>query len=378
MTSSNTLWACFNSDALVTAEEVLAETRATGKPIRQGVAWMHNTLYSAVIKKAGSVDNLIAIVTRIAGPNEEAAAVLRNQLKQCVILRDMFADACRAVMKSNTPQALAASLMPKLGPWVNSDVEPKKTLVLLSVLTKLLAVAYGEPGNIFEAVGYDETLPRTVKSNLLCVLSTHEQMKAPPRIDQIDAEFELSDKAWPAFAESLSSGQRGVFLQHLQLAIIALSNWREELDDRPSATPLLSARLEDMDETWGADLWQFVKAGKADAQASKYSNDAATLVREHLETNREDPNDFIYNLGATFANAWKNLPPEDASTLNNALKLLGNCCAALSLSRTQAEVAALCAKDIPGSGTAAVFAIYCLQAMNRILFWDKDGLQPFF
>ena len=369
MTSSPEIWTVLNIGKPISAKEIVEETRATGKPIRQAVAWMHNTLYTAAMKKAGSVDNLIATIMRVAGPNEAAAAVLRDQLKQCAILRDVFADAHRAILKSESSRALALRLPPKLAPWFFSDTAPKHTYCLITILSNVLAAAYGVPDSIYEAISDDSTLTDDVKTNILAVIETCDQLDEYFRRELQGRGFELSDKAWSAFAETLSSGQRGLFLLYLQLTLITLFNWSQELDKHPSVAPLLSAGIERMEDEWGAVLNQVLDAGKEDAQAKQNSQAAFQYLEEQSEAHRKNPKDFFCGLGAAYANAWKRIPEKDARVLNNALLALGRCCIALSLSCTSEEIAELCKKDTPlTSGSMAVDGAACFMQMGNCLF----------
>lgn len=174
---TNTLWDSLNLEGLIIARHIVQDTRTAGKPVRQGVAWVHNALYSAILKKEGSVEHFIEHVNRRAGVNKEAADNVKMQLEECAIISDVLQADARAARKAGSVRAMIMQSADKLAHWCideNNNIQLSYTLLLF--LRTAVSAVYDEPENLGDAVINDQTLEAAFRERLYGAVSMMEAL----------------------------------------------------------------------------------------------------------------------------------------------------------------------------------------------------------
>lgn len=169
---TSTLWTSLNLEGLIIARYIVLDTRTAGKPVRQGVAWVHNALYRAILKKEGSVDRFIEHVNRLAGVNEEAASNVKMQLKECAVIADVLQADVRAALKAGSVRAMIMQSADKLAHWcIDENNNIQLSFTLLVFLRTAVSAVYDEPENLRDAVMNDQTLEAAFRERLYGTVS---------------------------------------------------------------------------------------------------------------------------------------------------------------------------------------------------------------
>ncbi len=162
------LWEYFDTEAIVVARDALEETRAGGKIVLQCVAWLHNTFYTGLMKKACSPENFVEALARQSGPNEGGAEVLKNQLAECRIIADVLQTHCRtAQQKSPLPGDYVSKNVSKLLDWCIVDANIKLTYTVLEFLNDAVFAIYGAPKDTLQAIHEDKSLDAATHDSLI-------------------------------------------------------------------------------------------------------------------------------------------------------------------------------------------------------------------
>ena len=78
------------ADDVIRARDAVQEVAKAGKTVKEATAWMHNTMYDVLLKKAGSAKKFVEDIKALGAP-EATQKLYREQLAQCAVMRDVWA-----------------------------------------------------------------------------------------------------------------------------------------------------------------------------------------------------------------------------------------------------------------------------------------------
>lgn len=202
---------------------------------KQGVAWLHNTMYAALMRKVGTAAKFEALV-KAQGASEEILKLVHDQLAQCAVLRDVWAPIVKTVKKTYVEESFAESVVDPVGEWFGRDYVFRECDLIIDFVHKALTMAYHVPyGALNDAAAVDETLSDDQKRTLLLALvcwdavnvekdhwlrDDYDREPARPVSNHRDnpatwpkIEVTLEKDAWRKFSSDLTVWQKAEFLR---------------------------------------------------------------------------------------------------------------------------------------------------------------------
>ncbi len=241
---------------LVTSRAVIPAVTKAGKSMRQNFAVLHETLYSALLKKAGSTEQVIAHAQSLHTLDALSLDYLRKQLAQCALIRDVLKADVRQVAKQYEWEPFLDYAADDFSRWAISNPLSEPANAILQFDIELLAVLYRcFPDCVENAVEADDSVSEDAKKPLIHALRVYEDYDyddfdededdawTDDESDEPDVPA-FSSSVWPELSAALSPEDRGLFLSLVSPLAILLFVWaRKELDSDlqrfSSVAPLL-------------------------------------------------------------------------------------------------------------------------------------------
>ncbi len=240
-------WDDITDAELVTSRAVIPAITKAGKTMRQNFAVLHDTLCGALLKKAGSPEEVIAHAQALHTLDAASIDYLRKQLAQCALIRDVLKADTRQAAKQYDWERFLDYAADDFSRWAMSNPlsEPAKAILQFDI--ELLAVLYQcFPDCLEDAVEADDTISDDAKTPLIHALRVYEDYdygdcdEAEEDDDEAEADDEFADtpafnsSAWPTLSAALSPHDQGLFLTLLAPLSLLIVAWAgKELDRNP-------------------------------------------------------------------------------------------------------------------------------------------------
>ncbi len=256
----SSFWDGIDDAELVTSRAVIPAVTKAGKSLRQNFAALHDTLYGALIKKAGSPEAVVSHAKALHDLDDHSTDYLRKQLAQCALICDVLKSDARQAAKQYVWDAFLDYAADNFNRWAagNSLADPANAILQFDV--EVLAALYEcIPSCVETAVKDDEAISKDDKKALISALSVYDDVDYDDYDDDYeedeDDEFDdyadigefpaFSSSAWPTLYEALSPMDRAVFkIAFTPLIIFTLSWAIQELKDNDHFDSVLSKHCE--------------------------------------------------------------------------------------------------------------------------------------
>ena len=209
------------ADDVIRARDAVQEVAKAGKTVKEATAWMHNTMYDVLLKKAGSAKKFVEDIKALGAP-EATQKLYREQLAQCAVMRDVWAPVVKSVKKNYNLDGFADYAGETLAEWWRKSEMPRETDMVLVLLHQAVFVAYRrKEADLKEIVEKDETLSEELRQSFLAALTCYE-MASMERDEWWDDEEDddelgdegepLADDVWKRFSSGLTPVQANLFV----------------------------------------------------------------------------------------------------------------------------------------------------------------------